>query len=242
VRLRFDGAGNVLPNSANIQGTWYTYSDGQDTAGLDMGRCEQAGHAPSECSTITPPPGSAISPSDAGSGRMCFTGTAARIIDRIEPSAPLVDAGLADAGAGDAGSGDAGATGAQGTPDYGVIIGALAGTSLNAGLPYDALANGVTGFSFDIDTPPSAMGVLLPTLAGSNAGAPASWGGATGPSPVVAGTNSFRWADVGGPNWLQPPPPFDPTELLTLLFSVSGDPAFARPFSFCVSNIQALRD
>ena len=61
-------------NSVMLQGAWYAYGDGR-ARGQVSGKCQAAGHADSECSTIAlPSPTTAGFPQDTP-GRMCTTGT-----------------------------------------------------------------------------------------------------------------------------------------------------------------------
>jgi hypothetical protein len=141
--------------------------------------------------------------------------------------------------------------GSGGTPDYMNIWGAFMAFDLdnpgNGGggkLPFDAPARGVTGISFTIDTPPgNSMRVEFQTSAspGLTDNNPAYWNGAiSNSSPVVAGTNTIRWASVGGPMYETNPPAFDPTKLVTIEFAIVTNTLAAVPFSFCISNVTLL--
>jgi hypothetical protein len=108
-----------------------------------------------------------------------------------------------------------------------------------AGQSYDAVAHGVTGFAFDIDSEPAPGAGLLVTAAGpwqSSAGSGLIyWGGAQlDASPVHAGHNEFRWNEVG-------PGSFDGTQILRLGFLVAGNDSEAVSYSFCINNLTALR-
>ncbi len=144
-------------------------------------------HPAAECSTFVPPDLGSPSFAPTGGLGMCAAGVAAKVI-----------------------------AGSDGKPDWSNIWGARIAFDLNDGQDYDAPAHGVTGLAFHIDAEPARgaeMLIILPT-ATANIDA-ASWAGATAPtSPVHAGRNEIRWADVGGPNYLlgtnNPPSPFDP--------------------------------
>jgi hypothetical protein len=132
--------------------------------------------------------------------------------------------------------------GPDGNPDWENIWGARIGLTLGDDEPYDASAHGVTGFAFHINTEPppnTGIRVQLPTPSASKE--PALWGGAAADtSPVHAGRNEFRWADVAGPPYIASPPAFDPTHLLSLVFTVPTSPSGAKSFSFCISELAAL--
>ncbi len=131
--------------------------------------------------------------------------------------------------------------GSDGHFDFGNIWGARLTFSLQDGASYDAPAHGVTGFAFHVDAepPPSTLRVALATAI-----APANspfWGGvASEVSPVHAGHNELRWADVGGPIWADRPPRFDPTRLISISFVVPADSHRAKAFSFCIDQLTAL--
>jgi hypothetical protein len=132
--------------------------------------------------------------------------------------------------------------GKDGKMDYAHISGATIGFVFD-GDGFDAPGHHVTGVGFHIDAePPSGlMRVLLPTV--SRQEDPAFWGGAASEaSPVHAGRNELRWADVGGPIWIDNPPPFDPTQLTGIGFTVPAVPGAARSFSFCINHLTALLD
>jgi hypothetical protein len=128
--------------------------------------------------------------------------------------------------------------------DFSRIWGAGIGFNFNAAGSYDALANGVTGIAFDIDSEPppdAAIRVQLQTVPTEFASP--SWGGATSPvSPVHAGHNRFKWEDVGGPSYLAQPPPFDPSQLVGMDFFMPAAVDGAKSFSFCIDHVTALVD
>jgi hypothetical protein len=193
--------------------TGTTGIQGRWTASTDAEDCQTKGkHAAAECSKlITPDP---RSPRFAPTGDlgMCMVGVAAKVILRSD-----------------------------GRIDYAHIWGAPISLSLQDGASYDAPAHGVTGFAFHVDAepPPRTLRVVLAT-----ATAPADspfWGGVSSEmSPVHAGHNEFRWADVGGPIWADNPPRFDPTRLISISFVVPADPNGAKAFSFCIDQLTAL--
>lgn len=202
-------------NAAGIVGSWFFFSD--SVPGSSGQSCEDAGFSEDQCSKLVTPTGPIFTPSDLSTGSMCTSGVAAQLIN--DPTTMM--------------------------PAYGEIYGVGIGFNLNnsgARLPYDAPAHGITGFSFVIDSPPlGALQVGLLNL--ENPGHSAYWGGATAAdSPVVSGPNQFRWPDVGGPLFLAEPPPFDPSSPVALTFQVVSIVSSAIPFSFCISQVMALRD
>ena len=219
----FDGT-----NEAGILGAWYSYGDWYNPA-AGAGDCAvMGGFTAAECSNIeTPVPGE---PFTNTGGKMCTKGTAAKVINM------------------------AGTT----TPAYSAVWGTGIGFDLNNGgtddggtgqkLAWDATAHGITGFAFDIDTPPvgGQMRVEFPTNAvpGTTDINAAYWGGAgANLSPINTGkTYSFKLADVGGPNYLTSPMPFDKTKIISIQFHVVTNTSSAIPFEYCISNLRALKD
>jgi hypothetical protein len=175
------------------------------------------------CSTWTAPTaGTPFRPDPNGKG-MCASGTAAMVLN-----------------------------GSDGQPAYSAIWGNMVGLQLNNTNPdvaandlgvYDAPAHSITGFAFDIDAIPVGghLRVAFPTPA-TFLGA-AYWAGVLGDfSPVLAGHNEFRWADVGGPYYLAAPPAFDPTKIQSIWFHVVSNRFEPVPYSFCLSNLKLLTD
>jgi hypothetical protein len=215
----FDGS------KAGILGAWYSYGDwyaGTPTV-AGAGDCVTKGpFTEAQCSSITMPiPGA---PFTNVGGSMCTAGTAAKVLDM----------------------------------NYSAIWGTGIGFDLNNGgtddggtgikQAWDATANGVTGFSFHIDTPPTGgqMRVEFPTNAIPNTTDinSAYWGGAAMDlSPFTkAGDWSFHFADVGGPKYLTTATPFDKTKIISMQFHVVTNTSSAIPFSYCISNLRALTD
>jgi len=219
----FDGS-----NEAGVLGAWYSYGDWYNPA-PGAGDCAVMGmFTADQCSQITTPvPGQPFT--NAGDGKMCTKGTAAKVI--------------------------ADSTGATA---YSAIWGAGIGFDLNNGgtddggtgmkAAWDATAHMVTGFSFNIDSPPvgGQMRVEFPTNAATGVTDinSAYWGGETmNLSPFTkAGTWSFHWADVGGPMYLTPHMAFDKTKIISMQFHVVTNTSSAIPYTFCISNLRALQD
>ena len=174
-----------------------------------------------QCSTIASPvPGAPFTNVDRA---MCTNGTTAKVLD-------MNDAAIWGAGIGfdlnNAGTHDGG-TGAK--------------------MPWDATAHDVTGFSFHIDSPPvgGQMRIEFPTsVAGTTNSNAAYWGGATAElSPFTKGGDySFHFNDVGGPMDQPAAMPFDKTKILSMQFHVVANTSSIVPFSYCISNVSALRD
>jgi hypothetical protein len=222
----FDGT-----NAAGVIGAWWTAGDDYGPDGAGGGTCPQAGFHDSECSVInTPTPGQPFVPAANGRG-MCTRGTVATVL-----------------------SNDAG------QPYYSAIWGNMVAFDLNtpyqpvdggagpsdAGPPprgqYDALAHGITGIAFDIDSPPPAMNFRVAfTTLGTEQNAP-YWGGAAmNYSPIgVGGHYQIHWADVGGPHYLAFPAPFDPSKLESVMFQITTSTAGRIPYSFCINNVVML--
>lgn len=183
-------------------------------ASADTEDCQKRGkHAVNECSRfITPDPGS-TSFGPTGDLGMCTVGVAAKVV-----------------------------LGSDGRMDSSNIYGAWIGLAFTDNGAYDAPAHGVTGFAFHLDSEPPLGARIRVELAGTTTSqAPPLWGGAAfDKSPVHAGHNEFRWADIGGPLWVEHPPRFDPTELLSIAFHVPASPAGAATFSFCIGDLTAL--
>jgi len=223
----FDGS-----NEAGILGAWYSYGDWYNPA-AGAGDCAVMGmFTAAQCSSITAPvPGMPFT--NAGDGKMCTNGTAAKVI-------PM-----------------AGST----TPAYSAVWGAGIGFDLNnAGNDggtgknaWDATAHGVTGFAFDIDMPPTGgqMRVEFPTnvLPGTTDINAAYWGGVgNNLSPITkGGSYSFHFDPpspngVGGPMYLMNATPFDKTKILSMQFHVVTNTSSTIDFAYCISNLRALTD
>ena len=196
-----------------IQGLWFAAADSSGPTG-PPGECQKGGHPDADCSVITEPSG------------MTF----------LIP--PTQDLGICTSG-----------IVAKGADPYDGIWGAMIGFLLNVtdppeqrSDPYDADRYGVTGFAFDIDSEP-APGELRVTLETEETpGSGASWGGASADwSPVHAGHNEFKWADVGGPYFTPNPPRLDTTKLTQIGFNVLPSNAHAASYRFCIKNLTALR-
>jgi len=217
----FDGT-----NGAGIMGAWYSYGDYYNPTPGSGDCVVMGGFTAAECSNITTPvPGE---PFANTGGTMCTAGTVAKTI-------PM-----------------AGST----TPAYSAIWGAGIGFDLNnAGNDggtgknaWDATAHGITGFSFHIDSPPvgGQMRVEFPTNAtpGTTDINAAYWGGAgANLSPITTGKDySFHFTDVGGPQYLASPLPFDKTKIVSMQFHVVAGTSSSIPFQYCISNLRALKD
>ena len=217
----FDGS-----NDAGILGAWYSYGDWYNPA-AGAGDCAVLGmFSAAQCSQITSPiPGDPYL--NAGDGKMCTTGTAAKVI--MDSTGATAYSAIWGAGIGfdlNNGGTDDGGTGAK--------------------LAWDAAMNKVTGFRFTIDTPPigGQMRVEFPTNAavGVTDINSAYWGGETmNLSPFTkAGTYEFHWADVGGPMYLTPHMAFDKTKIVSMQFHVVTNTSSAIDFNYCIHDLYAL--
>jgi len=212
-------------NTVMVQGAWYPYGDSYGDA-----KCTSAQfgkHAPAECSVITMPDPSMMGfPNTAG--KMCTSGTAAKVLDIV---------------------------GMTGMPDYSNMWGAGIRLDLNASggdnsikSPYNAMAAGVTGISFKIDSVPLGGGLRvefpMPITENSTAGSD-YWGADSmyPASPVQAGmTNVIHWTDVKSPAAATASPiAFDPTQILSIQFHVPSGTASATPYMFCISELTFLK-
>jgi hypothetical protein len=216
-----NSTGYVSGDKAGVIGSWYVYGDGFGADGTAAtGDCVSKGmFTASECSTVTSPtPGAGSFPPSA-SGAMCLKGNAAQVIN-----------------------GPAGGP-SPAMPDYSDIFGIGIGLDFNnpggdAGVAGFYDASKYTGISFDIDNAQTNFRVQFPTSETLTSGDSAYWGGAAASgSPVMAGTNTFTWAEVGGPMYEKMPPAFDNTMIQAIQFSVYTDVTAAVPVSFCISNL-----
>jgi hypothetical protein len=207
----------MATGTTGIKGAWYAYGDGIGPDGTTgSSDCiAKGGHGVADCSSITTPSFGTF-PNTAG--KMCTAGTVAKVINQV--SMPL--------------------------PDYTNIWGAGIGLDLNNGggeagavkAPYNATANGVLGIAFDIDAVPLAtMRVEFPNTTATNA---AFWGGDLMTSPVKAGHNEIRWADVKGPFYDTAAPTFDPKTILSIQFHIPTSASSSAPYNFCISNLSAI--
>ena len=214
-------------NLAGVAGVWYAFVDYSDGLGVGAtpgtGSCPEAGFTEAQCSKVTTPTvGAPFMPDSNGKG-MCTSGTAATVI---------------------------GLNG--GSPDYVNIWGAGIGFDLNfpgevdgsGGVKgqYDALAHGMTGIAFDIDSVPTGGSFRLEFPTQSTEGNAAYW---EGPTPYLSpigspGHKEIRWSGVAGPDWLSSPPRFDPTKVESVWFHVVSNASAPVDYSFCINNIIAL--
>jgi len=205
--------------TTGIQGQWHAFADTR--FGARASDCQTTAFG--ECSIVhEPAPGSSYAPT-AGLG-MCTSGVIARWISRSSGLTP------------DYSPGWAGIVLELDMPDWPEP---RASVDAPAAQPYNAVARGVTGFAFDIDSEPAPGAGLLVTTVGpgeSSAGStPVYWGGAhLDASPVHAGHNEFRWNEVG-------PGSFDGTRMFRVGFLVAGNDSEAVSYEFCVDNLTALR-
>jgi hypothetical protein len=212
-----DGEGLVSgPNVAGINGYWYVNSDA-----IEPGYCLDVGFTAAQCSTVDTPPHDhyAFVPPDPS--KICTSGAAAKVI--ANPSTMALDYEHI-----------------WGT-NLGLDFNNMDRTNVNRGGTWDAPANGITGFSFVIDTPPGSIRVSFSTDAAPYKAA--YWSGAkAGASPVKPGLNVVRWADVGGPMYVTNPPLFDPTQIRGIQFTVVSNATQSIPFDFCISELTALTE
>jgi hypothetical protein len=222
-----DPNGFMSGTVAGVLGAWYSYGDSYKNGG--PGDCQQDNFTADQCSMATSPAFGA--PFTNTGGQMCLTGTAAVVMNSAYSAIWGVGIGFDfnNAGTGDAGVVD--------------------GSSGNK-LPWNATAQGVTGFKFDISGVPLGgnMRVEFPFAEQYMNDAP-YWGGqANNLSPfTMDGTYSFKWADVNGPGYLTSPTPptFDPTMIISAQFHVvsntKGPIAISDP-PLCVSNVTLTTD
>jgi hypothetical protein len=136
---------------------------------------------------------------------MCLTGTAAVVMNSNYSAIWGVGLGF---DFNNAGVGDAGAAAGNGNK-----------------LPWNATAQGVTGFKFTVTGVPTGgnMRAEFPFMGQYMNDAPYWMGGANNLSPITQdGTYSFKWKDVTGPMYLTSPTPptFDPTMIISAQFHV----------------------
>jgi len=201
-----------------VQGPWYAYGDSLGMNGMPPGDCQGAGHTDAECSTIVAPAaGTGFVNMD---GKMCTSGTVAKVIDKV---------------------------GMAGMPDYAKIWGA--GIALDLNNPggaavksaIDATAKGIKGIQFDIDTIPLAklrVEVEATDTNGTEAGND-YWGANSTypPSPVVVGTNTVTWDKFVGPKGHK----LDPAMLRGIQFHVPANTSSTGAYQFCISNLKLLK-
>lgn len=194
-------------NSLNIQGAWYAYGDGYNSKGMAVdGDCQKAGHPTSACSVITAPDPSAGKFMPTGTA-MCTKGTAA-----VVPTAN----------------------------DYTAIWGGGIGLDLsNSGGanavkgPYDAVANKVIGFSFNISSVP---------LGGIRVEIPTTETAITAHFKTIntAGPQTVLLSEVMQGSWVTPPTMLAKDKLVSVQFHVPTTMSSAVPYDFCVDKFAAV--
>ncbi len=228
VPLTPDPNGYIGPstNSLAIQGAWYGYGDDWGTNGAPPGNCETKGsHMASTCSSITfPPPASASDAGDGGftssftqatAGTMCLSGTAAKVL------------------------------GSDYTNMFGIGIGLDFNNQGGVKMPYNATANKVTGFSFNLTGVPSVgVRIELPIPATDPSGD--SWSlTATKDGPVQIDLTTMTSDSHALKESFMPTsgtePPFDATKVESIQFHVPTNiNAAVTVTMMCVSNFQAI--
>jgi hypothetical protein len=221
--------GFVSDSVTGVVGPWYSNADSigpmaSPTNGTDFADspCGKGGFTMDQCSNVVSPVGGQpFAPTDVKSSKMCTNGTAAKAIN-----------------------------GPDGTPDYGAIWGGEIALDFNnrggdAGARGDFDLSPFQGIEFDFsgDLIPNNQIVNFP-FTGEYGSSPPSWMGATSDSsPLTVGHNIIKWADVGGPLYLEPavtPPPFDKTHVQTINFQAATVATAATPYSFCVANLALI--
>ncbi|HET9957874.1 MAG TPA: hypothetical protein VFQ61_25425, partial [Polyangiaceae bacterium] len=135
-----------------------------------------------------------------------------------------------------------------GADDYSNMWGAGIGMDFNhppdpaTKMPFDAVAAGIKGVSFDLDMPVvSSLRVEFPIPETEmHADGSAYWGATKSwpASPVSVGTNTITWDKVQQPNGTIP---FNPAKLLGIQFHVPTNTSAATPYSFCISNLKLIK-
>lgn len=218
VRLSPDASGWISANSnaLGVEGSWYSYGDGQGSTGLRDGVCQAAGHADSECSVIVSPTPGAPGFANRG-GKMCTSGTVSRVLD-LDGAPDYANM-------------------------FGTGIGfSLATTETGEPGIFDARAQRVIGMQFDLDSVPAAglyVGFATPASDAGSLG-PDYWGAnpAFQSSPVVVGTNTVLFSNVQSPG--PDTVPVDITQLESMQFQVRSSSTQSSTFAYCISNVKAL--
>jgi hypothetical protein len=244
-------------NQAGVIGSWWATGDDYGSDGSPgTGNCPQAGFPNSECSSITSPtPGKPFAPDPGGRG-MCTSGVAAAVLlgqDGLAAFSAIwgndvgfdlntpapVDGGVAK----DADLAEAGPTDSSAAVD---AHGQPAASDASGPRPkgvYDVSIHRITGFAFDIDTPPP-YNLRVEFQTRGTEDNPAYWDGTSaGISPLGDGGHfEIHWPNVGGPLYLQDAaPPFDPSTLEAIDFHVTTTTT-PVPYSFCISSVVMLTD
>jgi hypothetical protein len=124
--------------------------------------------------------------------------------------------------------------------EYAVYWGGAVGFNLNqeegsdTAMAYDATANGVTGFGFDISTLPVGGQLRFNVLV---SGEPEN-----NYCALITATagNEFRWEDLKLSCWAAMPTTPDPTKIEAVHWQIVTNENAPYDFNFCVSNITAL--
>jgi hypothetical protein len=240
VPLPSDMTGFVDVPTLGIMGAWYPYGDGIGPDALPAdGDCEKAGHAATDCSTITTPVPSAMTFTNTNSV-MCTSGTVAKVLSLMgKTDCPTVSADC----------------------DYSAMFGAGIGLDLNNGgndggtgkQPFNATTAGVIGISFDIvdmtgtaaAVPLTGLRIEFPTPTTTDTAAIWKWQKAKNyTSPVVMGHNQILFSDVTQPDYVAgysaATAGLDVTKIVSVQFHVPTTTGANGPYSFCVGNFSAI--
>jgi hypothetical protein len=226
--------GFVQDATTNVIGAWFVYGDslGADATSATSDCVMKGGFMASQCTQfLTPMPVRPFAPSDnpITIGQMCTKGTAAKVI-----------------------------AGTSGALDYSDLFGGGIGLDFNnpggdAGVEGTFPLNNYSGISFNFTgNVPAGMNMRVNfPFSGEhnppNGDSPYWAASATAAySPIVAGLNTVKWANVLGPYYLTQqtpaivPPPFMPSEAYGIEFQVFTNKNTATPFDFCVDSLTLL--
>lgn len=130
-----------------------------------------------------------------------------------------------------------------GMPAYQVQWGARLGFELNGTgaavrQPYDAIARGIRGFTFDIvtqSTPPQPADLRVSFVATPTTADPHF---VTALLPTA--NRTFLFSDALQGSWVTAPVSLDMTELTAITFQIYTNATAPKPFDFCISNVRVV--
>ena len=210
-------------NSLGIQGAWYAYGDDWGTNGAPPGNCETMGmHATTACSSITSPLPAMMADGGYTSsfpqmtpGTMCLSGTAAKVV------------------------------GGDYSNMFGIGIGLDFNNQGGVKMPYNATANNIIGFTFQISGIPTGASVRVELPIPATAASGDAWSiKALVDKPYTMDLTTM----TSDPNALTASftatgtqPPFDATMIQSIQFHIPTNVTVAVTIPMlCVSNLQAI--
>ncbi|HEY2407465.1 MAG TPA: hypothetical protein VGI10_15750 [Polyangiaceae bacterium] len=233
--LPIGSTGYMSAPDLGIQGAWYSYGDGVGPDGMTAsGDCEKAGHAVTDCSSITTP----LFGSFDNDGTGLHTAGTVELVGNTTTGTMMCPTVQTDC---------------DYTAMWGAGIGvdvnnagnADGGTAMKMPLGAAATTNKIVGVAFDIDQIPlPKLRVEFPMPNTTDSAHVYTPTGGDFHSPLIVGHNRIIFAtDLVQPSYVAANMvvPFDPTQLVSIQFHVpTSTSSGPSPYDFKISNFAAI--